>query len=204
MSGKLARKTILAAAGLLLITGFASAETCEEKFIRLLVDGNGDGAVKIQVTQEIKGGMTSETEMLQAEQGHWLTKTISPANQPWILIYNDVMYTSADEGTTWSKLREMNSMHNAETARENRLADAQTTHDAVCGEEELDGVMIDTVEATYEVVQNFKSTNRNKYWLNRNTGMIVQVTYDLKADNFESFTTQKLEPAPGLELPKPE
>ncbi len=179
------------------------AETCLETFTRLLVDGNGDTPVKIHAVQEIKGGMTSSNDFLQVETGHWMTRTIEPTNQPWVLTYNNTMYTSADKGATWTKLRTVDSAENRKNALKNQRENAATARKAVCGTEDLDGAAHDVVEAEFDTLQNFKATNHYKYWVNSQTGWISKTTYKMTGQGFESFTTQTLEPAPGLTLPTP-
>ena len=198
------RSTIAAIAIFIASTGSGFAETCHDKFVRLLIDGNEDGPVKIHAVQEIKGGMTSTNNFFQVSIGHWMTQMIEPANQPWTLAHNNVMYTSADEGKTWQKIRTMDSGQNKDASIKAQQENAETVKNAACGEEELDGVMHDTVEADFNILQNFKSENHYKYWVNRETGWISQATYDLKGQGFESFTTQVIESAPDLTLPTPE
>mgnify|MGYP000719459463 CR=1 FL=1 len=182
----------------------ALAETCQETFVRLLIDGNGDGPVKIHVTQEIKGAPTTKNYFYQVTPGHWMTEMIEPASQPWVLTWDDVMYTSADKGGTWTKLRDMDSAGNQDQARKNQEENAATARDAACATEEIDGVTYDVVEATYDTLQNFKTENHNKYWVNPETGFIAKAVYEMKGEGFESVTTQLIEPAPDLELPTPD
>lgn len=179
------------------------AETCQERFVRLMIDGNGDGPVKIHVTQEIKGGPTSTNWFFQADPGHWMTQPIEPAGQPWVLTYEDVMYTSTDGGKSWTKLRDLDSAQNAESAKANMRENAATTRNAACGEDTIEGTGYDTVEADFDTLQNFKTENHFKYWVARDSEFIARVTYAMKGAGFESLTTQVLETAPGLTLPTP-
>lgn len=182
----------------------AQAETCHEKFVRLMVDGNDNRPVKIHVVQETKGAKPSTNEFFQQKVGHWMTKMIDPANQPWVLTYNNTMYSSADEGDSWTKIRDVDSALNAENGLKARQENAQTVSNAACGEEDLDGVAHDTVEADFKTLQSFKTQNHYKYWVNRESGWITKATYHSKAEGYEGFTTQTLEPAPDLSLPTPE
>ena len=195
-------KPVIVAALLASAAAFpASAETCREQFIRLLVEGNGDGAVKIHVTQEIKGAPASQNWFYQQMPGHWMTEMIEPAGQPWVLTHNDIMYTSSDNGESWTKLRALDS--DPDAARAQMEENAQTARNEICGNEELDGVAYDTVEADYDSLQGFKSENHHKYWVHPGTGFIAKAVYNLKAANFESTTTQLIEVAPDLDLPTP-
>lgn len=196
-------KIALAASALVFLSSTAQAETCLDTFKMLLEKGNGDGPVKIHVTQEIVGGMTSTNYFYQAAPGHWMSEMIEPANMQWTLTYDNVMYSSADKGKSWTKVRDMDSAANAKAAKEQMQANLKTARDASCGEEELDGVLHETVEGHYSATGGFKTENQNKYWVNPQTGFIRKAFYHMKADNFESKTTQMIETANILDLPKP-
>ena len=198
------KPALIAIAILFAFASAAQAETCHEKFVRLMVDGNGDRPVKIHVVQETKGAKPSVNEFFQQKVGHWMTKMIDPANQPWVLTYKNTMYSSADEGKSWAKIRAVDSALNAENGLKARQENANTVSNAACGEEDLDGVAHDTVEADFNSLQSFKTENHYKYWVNRETGWISKVTYLSKAEGYEGFTTQTLEPVPDLSLPTPE
>jgi len=182
----------------------ALADSCQETFVRLLVDGNGDGPVKIHVTQEMKGGPTTKNIFYQAAPGHWMTEMVDPADQAWVLTYDNVMYTSSDKGETWDKVRELDSESNQDNAKADLKANAATAKNASCGQEDLDGVMHDVVEADFETLQAFKTKNHYKYWVNPETGYIAKVIYAMKGEGFESVSTQSIEAAPDLVLPTPE
>lgn len=181
----------------------AAAETCEETFVRLLVGGNSVGPVKIHVTQQIAGAPASTNWSYQVTPDHWMTEVIEPAGQPWVLAYADVMYTSADKGETWTKLRDIDSAGNADGAKAAMAENAATTRNAVCGEEELDGVTLQTVAADFDMLQNFRTENHHTYWVDPD-GFIVKAVYEMKASNFQSVTTQLIERAPDLSLPTPQ
>jgi len=200
------RMRLLPGAALLLLALPAEstlAETCEERFVHLLVDGNDEGAVKIHATQEIKGGPTTKNWFLQVSPGHWMSEPIEPPGQPWVLTYDNAMYTSTDGGKSWTKLRDTDSAGDAATSKANLRENAKTTRNAVCGEETVDGNAYETVEADYDTLQNFKTENHFKYWVEPASGFIARATYAMKGNGFESFTTQLIERAPGLTLPTP-
>ena len=180
------------------------AEPCEEKFAQLLIHGNGVQPSVIRITSEPKGGKVSKNEFFFKTTGHWMTVMTDPANQPITLAYNNKMYTSSDKGKSWKKVREMDSEQNRLNNIKNQEANSKTIKNAVCDEEMLDGVMHDTVEADFDTVQQYKSSNHYKYWVNRETGWITKATYDSKSSGYESFTTQLMEKAPDLKLPMPE
>lgn len=182
----------------------AIAETCEESFVRLLADGNGAGPVRIHVTQEIKGRMTSTSFFYSISPTHWMSKTIEPENLPWVLVYDDVMFTSADKGKSWQKLRAIDSEANLADAKNDAQKDSQTVTTPHCGEETLGEVPHDTVEAVYTLHAAEGMINRAKFWVNRQTGFISKAAYEINGSGFESTTTQLIEAVPGMALPVPQ
>lgn len=198
------RPAIAAAALLLASVQPGLSETCHETFVRHMIGGNDKGPVKIHVVQDIVGGSKSTNHFFQMSTGHWMTQMIDPANQPWTLTYNNTMYTSADKGKSWKKIRSFESQAQGEIALKNRKENAKTVKNAACGEEVLDGVMHDVVEAEFNTLQNFATENHFKYWVNRDTGWISKADYRMKGKGFESFSTQIIEAAPDLTLPTPE
>lgn len=180
------------------------AEDCRDRFTRLLIHGNGDGPVRIHVTQEIVGGPTTTNYFYQTEPGHWMTEMIDPENQPWVLTYDNVMYTSQDKAESWTKLRALDTGNNQADANDGLREDAKSAKNAVCGEDTLDGVVHDTVEADYSSQRGTTTEIHAKYWVDRESGTIDKTFYHMKNDGFESMTTQLIEPAPDLILPVPE
>ncbi len=203
--GKRPVKPIFGAALLLFASApTALAETCHEKFVRLLVHGNGaDTPVKIHVTQEMKGGKPTTNYNHQIGPDHWMTEMIEPANASWTLVHDNTMYSSTDKGKSWQKVRTLDAAHSPEAVAKALQEDAKTARNAACGEDEVDGVAFDTVEADYTAFQG-QYTYHNRYWVDRETGWIARATYKTVGPNFEMFTTQVIEKAPGLTLPTPE
>ncbi|MEM9471593.1 MAG: hypothetical protein AAGA00_06530 [Pseudomonadota bacterium] len=198
-------RSFFATTAMLLVTAQAAhANPCQERFAQLLIHGNGDRPSIIRITTEPKGGQVSKNDFFFKATGHWMTVMTEPANQPVTLAYSNKMYTSSDDGKSWKKVRDMDSEKNRLDNIRNQEANAKTIKNAVCGEELLDGVVHDTVEADFDTVQQYKSSNRYKYWVNRDTGRIAKSTYDSKSSGYESFTTQIIEDAPDLTLPTPE
>lgn len=182
----------------------ASAETCEETFVRLLADGNGAGPTRTQITQEIKGGMTSRSYFYSISPTHWMSETIEPQNLPSVLVHGDVMFISADKGKSWQKLRTIDSEGNLADAKNAAEKDSQTATNPSCGEETLGEVPHDTAEALYTLHAAEGMNNRAKFWVNRETGFISRAVYEIKGGGFESTTTQLIWAAPGLALPEPQ
>ncbi len=192
------RPVILATALLLASTQFSLAESCHEKFVRLLIGGNSKQPTKIDIVTEPKNGPISKNEFFYQKTGHWMTVMAEPA-QSITLAHNNTMYTSSDKGKTWKKIRSMDSEKNEKIGRENRVENAKTVKNAVCGEEELDGAMHDTVEAEFTNMQAGKSESRHKYWIHKETKWMSKAVYHSK-----SFViTQVMSPDPDMALPTP-
>lgn len=197
------RSVLIAAAMLLASTQSGLADNCHDKFVSLLINGNGDKPTKINIITEPKGGKLTKNEFYILNQGHWMTVMIEPV-QPITLAYNNAMFTSPDEGKTWKKVRTMDSAQNKIDNIKNQKENSKTVHNAVCSEEELNGIVHETIQADFNTVQAYKSENHYKYWVNPKTGWISKVIYDSKSNGYESKTTQILIPAPDLTLPTPE
>ncbi len=181
----------------------AWAETCQEKFMRILVERNELGPVKIHVTQKIKGGMASKNWNYQDGAGNWMSEGIEPANLPWTLVQGDTMYSSTDKGKSWKKVRTLDAAHDP-TATEKLLRErAKTTRQAQCSTEDLNGVPHEVVQATYDMLGQFNAEVSDKYWVHPETGYIPQLETVMKTKTFESYTLQRVEPTPDLQLPKP-
>ena len=181
----------------------AWAETCQEKFMRILVERNEPGPVKAHVTQKIKGGMASKNWNYQDGAGNWMTESIEPANLPWTLVQGDTMYTSNDKGKSWKKVRTLDAAHDPAATKKLLQDRAKTVRDAKCGSEELNGTDHEVVEATYDMLGNFNAEVRDKYWVHPETGYIPKLETTMKTKTFESYTLQLVEPSPDLQLPKP-
>ena len=89
------------------------------------------------------------------------------------------------------------------TTLANLKENAKTVKNATCGEEELDGVMHDTVEAEFEATHGYKAQNHYKFWINQKTGWMTKAVYDSKTKSSSSITTQTMEAVPDLTLPMP-
>lgn len=179
----------------------AAAETCREKFVRLFTDRKQE-PVKIHVTQEMKGGMTTKNFNYQNGRGDWMTEMIEPKTLPWTLVSNNVMYTSADQGKTWVKVRTLDSAQDPEAAKASLREAAATAKNVACGTDQLNGIPHETVEADY-VYPKYKTQHHDKFWVNTKTGRIGKSTTWTKQGAFESTVIQIIEPAPDLKLPTP-
>ena len=196
---------LIAAACLLILTtaNAAANATCEQKFVRLLTDQSKKGPVKIFIIQEIKGGPASRNWHYNTGDGNWMTEMVEPANMQWTLMRDNVMYTSSNKGKSWQKLRAFDSSASMADVHKQQIENAKTAKNAKCGTDTLNGVAHETVEAEYEAVK-YKTSHRAKYWINPADGWITKHTMTTKQAGFESFTTQMIERAPGLEIPSPQ
>ena len=184
------------------IAGPALSETCQEKFVRVMTERDTTTPVKIHVTQEIVGGMKSTNWNLQDGKGNWRTEMIDPETMAWSMTVDNIFYSSGDKGTTWTKVREMDAGASPEAVAATLVERAKTVRNAECGEEELDGKAHETVAAEYDMQGGY--VVHDKYWIDPGTGYIPKLETKMKGSGFESFTTQLIEPAPGLTIEKPE
>lgn len=197
-------KPILAAVLFLGVSGqVVSADPCRDRFTELYLQLDQGAPTKTLATTEFKGAPPSTNEFHHVSQNHYMTVPVSPAG-PWVLGYRNVLYQSGDSGATWQKVREMNTGQNADKARADKLANAETIRNTACGEEAINGETVDMVAADITVSQGMVTENRYTYWVRRGDGFIVKAVYDTRAPTFEMVTTQVIEKAPGMTLPAPE
>jgi len=190
-------------AAFILFAGIQSvvAEGCEEKFIRLMTDRTTSEPTKILVTQEIKGGVKTVNWNYQDGKGNWLTEMVEPANAQWSMGLNNVLYSSADKGKTWTKVRDMDTQN--EVHQKSLDERAATIKNAVCQEAEIDGVIHETIEADYKMLGSFKADIHDKFWVNTTSNYVSRLETTMKNTAFESFVVQELQPAPDLVFPTP-
>ncbi|PVB61236.1 hypothetical protein [Labrenzia sp. 011] len=181
----------------------ALADPCQDRFTELYLQLDQGTPTKSATTTAFKGAPPSTNTFLYLTPDHYMTVPTSPAG-PWVLGYENVLYQSADAGKTWQKVRDMDTGQNADKARADKLANAETIRNPVCGEEAMNGETVDVVAADVTVSQGMLTENRYTYWVRRSDGFIVKAVYDTKAPGFEMVTTQVIEKAPGLTLPAPE
>jgi hypothetical protein len=188
----------------------ASAETCREKFMRVMVGRNEpapgvkpeDHPMKIRVITEIKGQKPMTNWHYSIGKGHWMTEMIDPPNLPSSLVYDNVMFYSTDKGKTWKKIRNIEKESKL-VDHKKRLRDAAASaKNEVCGEELLDGVKHETVAADY-VYADMDAKFHETFWVNPATGWVTKARLHTVQPGFESVTTQFPQKAPGLTLPTP-
>ena len=180
----------------------AFGASCTDQFIELMTDRTAKEPTKMFITQEIKGGTKTVNWNYQDGKGNWLTEMVEPANAQWSMGLNNVLYTSTDQGKSWTKVRDMGDQN---AAHKKSLDErAETVKNASCGEAELDGVSYRTVEADYQMLGSFKADIHDKFWVNSKTGYVSRLETTMKNTAFESFIIQELQPAPDFVFPKVE
>ncbi|MEQ8825554.1 MAG: hypothetical protein RIC14_14395 [Filomicrobium sp.] len=180
----------------------AQAETCRATFVRLFTERYGKGPLKIHVTQEVKGGMTTKNYNYQTGDGDWMSEMIEPAAMQWTLVRDNVMYTSSTKGKSWKKVRKLDDVQSPADVKKNLEKLVSTVENEVCGVEEIDGIAHDTIAADYANTTH-KSTHKEKFWVNKKTGWVSKATSHTEHSAYEMLVTQVIEPAPGLTLPSP-
>lgn len=190
---------------LIICTGSAYADSCHSRFVELLVNGNQKvGPVRIHITQEIVGGKTSLNYHHSDGNGNGMTEMIEPAGDPWSLFLGDKMYVSNDKGNNWKYMNSYDAEKSRADTKSALTKDAAKATGISCGEEEFNGTAHEVVEGNYISTMVAGAAIYEKFWVDRQTGWIVKSDRHIKSGGFESNTTQVVELAPDLILPKPE
>ncbi|MCB1484940.1 MAG: hypothetical protein KDJ17_08625 [Hyphomicrobiaceae bacterium] len=198
------KKATLAICAIFLGSYSAVADDCRERVVFLVMDSMKVRPSEGHLISEVTGQPKTENLFIAADLDHTLYKSISPANQPWTLTYKGAMYQSSDEGKSWKKVHSFDSEKQRAAIIASVTEQAKSATNAVCGEEELDGVMHDTFEADFSVSKPTKMDMHNKYWRNRETGFVTKSTSRVKVTGAESFTTQTWKFLDKVELPIPD
>lgn len=186
-------------------TSSAHADICQNRFAELLVNGNQRmGPVRIHITQEIIGGKTSLNYHHSDGEGNGMTQMIDPAGDPWSLFLGDKMYRSDDEGTNWNYINSYDAKKSRVDVKLALKNDAASATGFSCSEDEFNGTSHEIVEGNYVSTMIAGAAIYDKFWVSLQTGWIVKSYRHIKSDSFESNTTQVIELAPKLILPKPE
>jgi len=183
------------------------AESCEEKFVRLLVDGNPDfGPMRIHTFSEIKGVYKSESYNYSRGDGSIdsMTTVVTPENSPWSLFLGKKMWMSTDKGESWTFVRELDAQSDPKAVKEALRKDAGTAANVSCGAEEVEGVMHDTVEGDYNSSGLQGAVAHQKYWVNPDSGLIAKTFIATNANGTQSEFVEYIEKWPDLVLPNPE
>jgi hypothetical protein len=198
-------RTLNFAAFLLLAsTQSGLADDCADRIAQFVIGSVDSVPAEGHIISEIKGQPKTENDFVTVSWKHYLYKPTVPAGGPWLLTYDGTTYQSADEGESWKKLYSFNLEDTRAASIKTVTEQASTIRNAACGEEALDGVVHDVLEAdmTNLAPQTFEI--HSKYWINRDTGFVAKAATLVKSDSFESSTIQTWRLADGLTLPIPE
>jgi hypothetical protein len=193
------------AALLLIVSGLpVLADECRERVARLVVGSMNVKPSKGHMIYEVKGSDKTESEFVMAAWDHTLYRSIVPADPNLTLTYKGTMFQSSDEGKTWKKLYSYDS--ESSRAEQVKTVEAQigSIKNAICGEEEFEGVMHNTLEADMSNPDPYPFEMHNKYWVSRETGFVAKATSLVKQKDSESMTTQTWVQDDGITLPIPE
>ena len=189
---------------LLVSAGPGLADDCADKFAQVLIGSQNMKPAQAHMVSRMKGQRPSESEFLTVSPDHYMTRPTIPKG-PWVLAFNGARYQSSDAGKSWQKIQTFDKDKARADAIKTVKGQAGTVRNAVCGEEELDGVLHETLEADTTNPAPNKFEIHTKYWVNRNAGdFVTRSDTTMKTSTFEMFTTQTWKKAPGLTLPKPQ
>lgn len=181
----------------------ASAGECRDRFMEITSDTTPKGPVKMSVTSNFNDTFIMKSNYFEFELDHWMNEGLEPKGMPFTLAYNHAMYNSYDKGKTWKKVDGLD----AEKARRESVIllvdELKSTNNAVCGEEEIDGVIYDWVEADYSSLQFENTKYYKKYWIERKTGWLAKIRNKIITKNDTNLVIRIIEKAPDLTLPKP-
>lgn len=195
---------IMGSALLVLAPTPGHAQDCAARFVELMIGTQKfDQKYKLDITQEMKGGPKTVGVSYMIDAENWLSMTLDPPNIDWSLARDNVLYVSSDKGKSWKKVRVLDEQSSQEAVLKDQIENSKTVRDAQCGTEDFNGAAHETVEATYDTLQNFKFATRVKYWLDPVTARPVKATFDMKGEGFENFSTQLISIVPDYELPVP-
>ena len=198
------REVIVAAALLAGSSHLALADACADKFVRVLTGFQDMKPTQAHIVSQMKGQKATENDFLSVSADHYLAKPTKPKG-PWILTYDGAMYQSSDQGKSWKKIRSFDKEKQKAASRKSVQAQAATVRNVVCGEEMLNGVKHETLEADTTNLKPAKFEIHTKYWVDRANGdFVTRADTTMKAANYEIVTSQTWQPAAGLTLPKPE
>lgn len=198
------RKTIVAVV-LLAGSGHAAlADACADKFVQVMTHSQKMKPAQARIVTRMKGQPDSENEFLSVSVDHFMVKPIKPEG-PWYLTHDGVRYQSSDEGKTWQKQQSFDKAQAIADGIKLAKAQAATVRNAVCGEEMLDGVKHETLEADTTNAAPVKFDIHTRYWVDRgHDNFVTRSDTTIKTGSYESLTIQTWKRADGLTLPKPE
>lgn len=193
---------VIAAAVLMAASGPALADPCQDRFTAVYMQMDQGGPVTAFITTEFKGAVPMTNDFYYLSQDHSMAVPIEPP-LPWTMTYKTGFYQSADQGKSWTKVRDLDPAQGAGTVLADKKTNAATIRNAACSQEDVDGVVMDRLEAKLTVSQGMVTENHYIYWVRPLDGFIARARYETKAPSFEMAITQTMEKAPDMELPVP-
>jgi len=184
--------------------GPAMAESCEEKFARLEIEGNNDNIpVRITITSEMPGGQITKNYHYSDENRDGMTEMIDPVDMPWSLFIGNDMYSSNDKGKSWSHMNTWDKEKSSADMKTKMRADMATASGIVCSEEDLEGTTYETVEGTYKSTMLQGANQWSKFWVSQSDGKIVRKDNVTDSAGGQYKSSQLIEPWSGFVLPNP-
>tara|TARA_R110002020_G_C16317621_1_gene774443 strand:- start:6550 stop:7179 length:630 start_codon:yes stop_codon:yes gene_type:complete len=181
----------------------ANDVACIEKFKTLVVDGNPySGPVRIHIFQEVGDSKTENYfHSPGGSSGDGMMQPLENMGQMWVLFRDKKMYTSMDDGETWTFGQDMAPASQPEAYKDQVRNDLETADKVECGQQAVDAVIYDTVEGEYVSASLQGALLYAKYWIVPETGFIAQQETSSDGVGGKFFSLQIIERAPGLELP---
>lgn len=179
------------------------ANECREKFITIAADATPKGPLKMVVTSFLNGKKTMKSNFFQLHVDHWLNEGLSPKGMPSTLAYQHSMYNSFDNGKSWKKVGDLDAEKGRREGLKQLMEDVKTTSNATCGEEVIEGVSYNWVEADYNSLKDEKTKYHNKYWTIAKTNWLAKTSSQIINPNYKTLVIQTIEKAPNLSLPTP-
>ena len=195
------RMVLSAAALLLALSASALAEDCAERFARLHIwwyENPTSGIAR--VVAEPKGQPKSDGEMHFVANGHYMLKQFVP-NGGWYLTHDGTTWQSTDEGKSWKKLYSFNQEDTWKAGLETVKQQSSTVRNAVCGKDEVDGELVDTLEVDMTNTVNATFEIHEKVWVRRSDERSVRCEMLTTGLGPDTFTTQTWKQVPELFIP---
>jgi hypothetical protein len=196
------RAVFLATTMMLATAAGAQADACRDRFVRYF-EGSLDGRPGQSVITTRQGSTTTENVFIFVSRDHHMFKPVNPPNMPWTLTYRGAMYTSADQGRSWTKAHSFDPDEQHAQALAAIRAQTQSARDVVCGTETLDGDVHDTFEAHMTMEGSMRVEMHNRYWVSRATGQATRTVSTSRFGGTEMETTQTWRPLGDATLPVP-
>ena len=188
-------------AAFVLIAPMAQADACDALFLRLMVDGNPEVPVVIEVTQSFNDAPPTVTRHSADANGDWLSEAVEPASPQQTLQRGEVMYSSSDGGQSWAEINRFTQAQR-DAAREVLRREAETRRDISCTTDTRDGVTYQLVEGRYTANVQQQAEMTLRYWLEPD-GWIALHEMQVDAEAYDMAVSQVLRRVERVDLPEP-